>query len=390
MATTGRRFSPRRLATLILAVTFVGDLVLSIPVAERNTGALSDGRYPPNGRRVQRSTFSTGTLHIGKPSSTRGECDSFDRPRDPNTGREYCKFIDKASFPNIRGHETAAEAISEFDDFFPLLGSNTTGPCHPKLEILLCFIYFPFCTPNYPNIRYYPCRETCEEVHESNCTDYVQASGARGWAEHLQCNATRKISEDVTVPVYLNAVLNPDGNVGNCIYGGELEEEVTKAPPGCDEQCNDKCDYRNGTNGGTFKRNCYNYAVRVNVSSVSTVNCKTVYGATVIEQFNLKTPVGPNNLTLAPTLDKNQVITIDTGLCNKCTRAELNNEYLIAGYYHVSDGGKVYWELGLPNSRGLFTQWNTKLDKKLKKWVNSANAVRAKNKFLNDCQNMLS
>ena len=106
------------------------------------------------------------------------------------TGRfanHYCtRFMDRttAFFPNPRGHKTFEEADKEFRDFIPLLRDG----CHEKLGTLLCFIYFPFCQPSYPNLRIYPCKEVCEEVTHPNssCTSIVN-SYTTGWNDQLQC-----------------------------------------------------------------------------------------------------------------------------------------------------------------------------------------------------------
>lgn len=122
-------------------------------------------------------------------------------PKSVCTGFEhsYCssKFnYTTAIFPNPRGHETPEEAATEFSDFNTLL---LNGGCHPKLGMLLCFIYFPVCnTTNFnPNTAlvdatFYPCSEACTEVHNSECTQLVTSSPAGGWAPHLQCNFTDK------------------------------------------------------------------------------------------------------------------------------------------------------------------------------------------------------
>ena len=99
----------------------------------------------------------------------------------------YCSEVmnsSKVFFPNPRGHETLEEAMSEFNDFIPLL----TSGCHEKLGTLLCFIYFPFCTDSYPSWRVYPCKEVCKEVtdEKGECTELINQ--VAGWNDQLQCD----------------------------------------------------------------------------------------------------------------------------------------------------------------------------------------------------------
>ena len=88
-------------------------------------------------------------------------------------------------FPNNKG-QTAEEAVTEFNDFSLLLNSG----CSDKLGIFLCFTYFPLCTPNMgPVQEILPCKEVCEEIHKSECTEHVlNATKGSGWAEHFDCN----------------------------------------------------------------------------------------------------------------------------------------------------------------------------------------------------------
>ena len=111
-----------------------------------------------------------------------------------NFTHSYCsKFnYSTAVFPNPRGHETIEEATQEFADFFALLNTD----CDAKLGTLLCFIYFPVCNrDNFDPKKdlvdgFYPCRELCQQVHNSRCTVHVINSPAKSWAPHLQCNFT--------------------------------------------------------------------------------------------------------------------------------------------------------------------------------------------------------
>ena len=126
----------------------------------------------------------------------------------------YCnKFnYSTAIFPNPRGHETPEDAASEFADFNPLLLND----CHPKLGTLLCFIYFPVCNKDFFNPLvegFYPCRELCEDVHDSTCTVLVTAHAGM-WAPHLQCNFTDKSTGRI---YYKQANVLPHPT--NCVNG---------------------------------------------------------------------------------------------------------------------------------------------------------------------------
>lgn len=128
----------------------------------------------------------------------------------------YCnKFnYSLAIFPNPRGHETPEQAAAEFNDFNGLLSSG----CHTKLGTLLCFIYFPVCNKGNFDPKndladgFYPCRELCQEVHNSACTLLV-TKFAGSWAPHLQCNFTDSNGKSFYKPAL--SLPNPI----NCING---------------------------------------------------------------------------------------------------------------------------------------------------------------------------
>lgn len=96
-------------------------------------------------------------------------------------------------FPNHKG-QTAEQAATELNHFAQLFNSG----CSDKIGVFLCFTYFPLCIPNMDGMQsnggaqlqeVLPCKETCEEVHKSECTEYVlNATSGEGWAEHLSCN----------------------------------------------------------------------------------------------------------------------------------------------------------------------------------------------------------
>lgn len=108
----------------------------------------------------------------------------------------YCsnKFhYNNGLFPNHKG-QTAEKAAAELNDFALLFDSG----CSDKIAVFLCFTYFPFCTPTDDSMpsqvgsvqlrEVLPCKETCEEVHNSDCTAYVlNATRGSGWPDHLDC-----------------------------------------------------------------------------------------------------------------------------------------------------------------------------------------------------------
>lgn len=123
------------------------------------------------------------------------------RPRIEGSARECIRFnytycnsqfgYEYGLFPNHRG-QTAKEAAEELNHFAQLFYSG----CSDKIGVFLCFSYFPLCVPNMGGTEVssgvqleevLPCKETCEEVHKSECTEYV-LNVTGGWAEHLSCN----------------------------------------------------------------------------------------------------------------------------------------------------------------------------------------------------------
>lgn len=122
--------------------------------------------------------YHGGSVQVVATEPPNGQCVAF--------SNHYCNQFENRSmayFPNPRGHQTPDAAAAEFNDFIPLLKSS----CHPKLGTLLCFMYFPLCTSDYPDLKIYPCKETCQEVHNSQCTKFLNDNGIE-WNNQLQCN----------------------------------------------------------------------------------------------------------------------------------------------------------------------------------------------------------
>ena len=89
-----------------------------------------------------------------------------------------------ASFPNLRGHITQAEANEEIKNFLPLVNTQ----CSIVLVDFLCSVYAPFCfyISDETFITLKPCREVCTHVR-SRCEPFLLNNGIQ-WPEHLECN----------------------------------------------------------------------------------------------------------------------------------------------------------------------------------------------------------
>jgi hypothetical protein len=107
---------------------------------------------------------------------------------------------------------TQEEAEGEINDFNSLLNSN----CSSVLGTFLCFTYFPLCYHNgHDSVVILPCKEVCDEVHNSRCNDLVLNSVGK-WGTHLQCtNFQSKLESGV-----------------NCADGGlDIATTTTAQPP---------------------------------------------------------------------------------------------------------------------------------------------------------------
>ena len=88
-------------------------------------------------------------------------------------------------FPNARNLDKSG-SIAEFFHFYPLLLLNNY--CSHVLYNLLCFHYFPKCSPERPGLGATPCRETCNEAIAA-CYDHVRARSPNYvFPEHLNCS----------------------------------------------------------------------------------------------------------------------------------------------------------------------------------------------------------
>lgn len=88
-------------------------------------------------------------------------------------------------FPNARGL-SLQESLTEFSHFDPLL--TLDDYCSHVLFNLLCFHYFPKCSPERPLLAATPCRETCTEAVRA-CQRHLGDSYR--FPEHLGCTNFR-------------------------------------------------------------------------------------------------------------------------------------------------------------------------------------------------------
>ena len=96
-----------------------------------------------------------------------------------------CINIDwqNTSFPNLRDHDTQAEANNELTGFYPLVLSK----CSNALVHFLCSVYTPACF-QYPDGTYHilkPCRNICTYVRQS-CEPLMRGYGY-SWPTPLEC-----------------------------------------------------------------------------------------------------------------------------------------------------------------------------------------------------------
>jgi hypothetical protein len=175
--------------------------------------------------------FETSTVSSAPPvrpkieQNTRRECTRFKHTYcSSQFGYQY------GLFPNHK-EQTAEEAVAELNDFAQLFNSG----CSDKIGVFLCFTYFPLCIPDTDSNssgaqlqEVLPCKETCEEVHKSECTEYVlNATGHHGWAEHLSCD---------------QAIFKPEASE-HCA-NGEADANDNKESPEDNEICQRKSKFQ--------------------------------------------------------------------------------------------------------------------------------------------------
>ena len=121
---------------------------------------------------------SKAALHHQCKPVTNGSCAHYFNMRDEDSWY--------ARFPNARGLGLT-RSLKEFYDFSWLL--NQSNYCSRMLHIMLCFYYFPPCSPLWnPEMSARPCREVCREATEA-CQPIARAlrGSAVSIPRHLDC-----------------------------------------------------------------------------------------------------------------------------------------------------------------------------------------------------------
>ena len=116
-----------------------------------------------------------------------------------------CVNVDweNTSFPNLRDHQTQAEAYEELEDFNPLIKAQ----CSNKIVHFLCGVYAPPCLiplMSSEPVIVKPCRSLCEYVR-NDCEPQLEAVGY-SWPSHISCDnfetglGCLDVDDDVEVP----------------------------------------------------------------------------------------------------------------------------------------------------------------------------------------------
>ena len=134
---------------------------------------------PPTPPTMGTDILTNPTLPTQLPTDTFGGGFSC----EPITAINVCANVGyaNASFPNLRGQGTQADANAELNSFLPLI---ETG-CSNAIVHFLCAVYAPFCSPAFRNSRVMPCRDLCLYVR-GTCEDELLAVGLP-WPTHLNC-----------------------------------------------------------------------------------------------------------------------------------------------------------------------------------------------------------
>lgn len=97
------------------------------------------------------------------------ECKQIPRKRIGLCADHFGRESWYGRFPNARGLDLD-DSIVEFFHFFALLYQNNY--CSHMLLNVLCFHYFPLCSPECPDIGVTPCRQLCTEA-VATCLPYA-------------------------------------------------------------------------------------------------------------------------------------------------------------------------------------------------------------------------
>ena len=202
------------------------------------------------------------------------------RPIIENTDRECTRFehsycnsqygYQHGLFPNHKG-QTAEQAAAELDHFAQLFNSG----CSDKIGVFLCFTYFPLCIPPTKDgtqliggaqlEEVLPCKETCEEVHKSECTEYVlNATRGTGWADHLSCN------QDIFKPKSSKQCATGESDSDDEDSTDSVDSKSEICPSESKLICSQRvCVCRDGTMSSVF----FSVAVRCQSRCVARKNC---------------------------------------------------------------------------------------------------------------------
>ena len=220
------------IVTLLCVKVSVGAQLSSLQIMHRRgVEPVKEEEKPTEFEPTEASTASSAPSVRPKIEESTRECTRFEHTYC-NSQFEY----EYGLFPNHKG-QTAKEAATELNHFSQLF--NADPKCSDKIGVFLCFTYFPLCTPNVDGTQLVnsgdaqlqevlPCKETCEEVHKSECTEYVlNATSGDGWAEHLSCD---------------QAIFKPEASkqCANGESGNDDEEESTNDGDNGSENCQSK------------------------------------------------------------------------------------------------------------------------------------------------------
>ncbi|XP_022101321.1 uncharacterized protein LOC110984961 [Acanthaster planci] len=121
--------------------------------------------------------------------------------------------------PNIFGHETMAQAVAGYHDFYPFLQVQ----CSPHLQQFLCSVLFPRCFPGM-SMPFLPCRNFCQRVRD-DCTSGVALGVA--WPESLNCDRFDEYDSD---SFCFDPLLGEDEDDEGNDSEGEDSSKVTPTP----------------------------------------------------------------------------------------------------------------------------------------------------------------
>ena len=121
------------------------------------------------------------------------------------------------------------DSIAEFFDFFALLYQDNY--CSRMLFTLLCFHYFPPCSPARPGVVATPCRHVCTEAMTA-CLPYAHALYGKmfesAFPQYLNCSHFAEVDAD---NISLECSVNASDESSTCSTIRELDEISSFACP---------------------------------------------------------------------------------------------------------------------------------------------------------------